>query len=913
MRRPKTFIICCVILLAIVASGVIIPWVKREQTLKQIKEQHEAELEILAAYPWIDEIDPDNIAKLTSCEGDIVYTVTDKEAIAEIMGIIRDTNPQPVIINPEDDKGRPAGGPKNALWLDITTKDDKESWSLTIDDENFPTDFVIDHTVYKNKDTNWFETKTGYFTKPDKIYRKVKAIMYKGERTDLNEVSDTGQDGSSEWNRVDFEYNPDAIFTAETLTLTDKEGLYTTDVKCAYGKYFFTRIKVDEDLILSEISYEDKLRFKYFWGYMDENGDNETEFALKSTDPEKPYCGIHKMLGVTEDRVYAMTFQADENDYFSDKIYYLTAFDMSGNVVAEKQYPYKIDFYPEVQSLITKSGDILVYNGATALFDEEFNEIALNTDHRIIMVAPTENDEIAVLLKKEKGYNRAILDGKDLSIVSEDDRSYDLKDYRIVEMPDQSTLIMVKFESEGYRFKLVELSFDVGYETEIIDSFHSGINGRILGIVSRTRDEIILKTEGEQGYVDEVNLVKFTGVDRDVAAKRKPLKVLGESSYKLCLFNAMSKDYYAEDYYKTNRHEDRHMPTTAEELRTLCVKDGAPDVIYLFHAEDPLNMIKIDEVADLSGLLKEDGDVHEEQFFPGIIKSLTYKGSLRAYPVTADLMTIVADSGFLKGEAFTYDKFSELLLQNEGKTLLFNVRRYMTEHFIGYYGNPFYSKSENICNFDTEDFKSLIKMIKNLYEDYEILYDFADRYTESGYGSMAEAEKAEVEGLKKAGAILSVEDINGWSSGFYFEHTAFGDNYEFVGFPTKAGGQSCFKQASVYVINDLSENKKGALEYIKSIAPEHAEDGVAADRLLFDKTLEEHMSSGYYQSYKDAEIHRALYEKAKEVMETAEGFAVSFTDEDYDFIHGAMDAYFAGLSTEDETAKAFQEYFSAKD
>ena len=65
---------------------------------------------------------------------------------------------------------------------------------------------------------------------------------------------------------------------------------------------------------------------------MDDNGDNETEFALKSTDPEKPYCGIHKMLGVTEDRVYAMTFHADENDYFSDKIYYLTAFDMSGNV-----------------------------------------------------------------------------------------------------------------------------------------------------------------------------------------------------------------------------------------------------------------------------------------------------------------------------------------------------------------------------------------------------------------------------------------------------------------------------------------------------------------------------------------------------------------------------------------------------
>lgn len=900
MRRPKTFIICCVILLAIVASGIIIPQVKREKAQKELKEQHEAELEILAAYPWIDEIDPDNIAKLTTCEGDIVYTVTDKEAIAEIMGIIRDTNPQPVIINPEDDKGRPAGGPKNALWLDITTKDDKESWSLTIDDENFPTDFVIDHTVYKNKDTNWFETKTGYFTKPDKIYRKVKAIMYKGERTDLNEVSDAGQHGSSEWNRVDFEYNPDAIFTAEPLTLTDKEGLYTTDVKYAYGKYFFTRIKIDEDLVLSEISYEDELRFKYFWGYMDENGDNEAEFALKSTDPEKPYCGIHKMLGVTEDRVYAMTFHADENDYFSDKIYYLTAFDMSGNVVAEKQYPYKIDFYPEVQSLITKSGDILVYNGATALFDEEFNEIALNTDHRIIMVAPTENDEIAVLLKKEKGYNRAILDDKDLSIVSEDDRSYDLSDYRIVEMPDQSTLIMVKYESEGCRSKLVELTIDGGYETDIIDTFHSGIKGwEILDIVSRTRDKIICKTEDSQSYVGEVKLTIFTEVDRDVASKRKRIKVFGNEE-SLIDFNAYSTDYYAEECFKADGSTDSWVESDSE-LRDICRQDNKPDVIYIYHAEP--EFVRLEEAADLSALLTEDEDLSEEDFFPGLIKAFTYNGVLRAIPVSTSFYTVAAPSGLLKEGVITAEAISEYISDNPERKLFYNYKRGLLDEIITYPGNPFYNPDEGICNFESEEFKTLLKSIRNLDREY---CEDRDNYHGDDYNPEKEYQKW-IETIEAAGAVL---DSTGDSAAFYeineFNYI-FGDKYDLVGFSPSDGSRGCFASPDVFVINGLSKEKEGALEYIKYVLDNRHMHNYPARIKDYDADAD-YLVPLYAHGIKSSS-QKLFIRKMKDAFMSARGCCYSLPEEASLFIDDTLAYYCGGRADEDETAGAFQKFF----
>lgn len=506
MRRPKTFVICCVILLAIVASGVIIPWVKREQTLKQIKEQHEAELEILAAYPWIDEIDPDNIAKLTTCEGDIVYTVTDKEAIAEIMGIIRDANPQPVIINPEDDKGRPAGGPKNALWLDITTKDDKESWSLTIDDENFPADFVIDHTVYKNKDTGWSETTTGYFTKPDKIYRQIKAIMYDGERVDLNEFYNRAENAV----HVTSELNPDLIYEKKEVTSLEEEGYIVTDFFLKDDVFYFGRYK-DELIKTPEHAYTDEyLAQKYSWGYVDKESGNKTVFDFESDDEEYPYASIFAMIGRYGDRVYAFTARSkvinpeEKIPEFASK-YYLTSFTPDGKVAAEVEYTYSLMYEIRDDSFVTPEGTIAVFNGALTLYDGDFNQVALVTDKRLSKVYLRNDGNISAFLTDLNDKKHVVYSSKDLSVVSKETLPVDYRNEDIIGLFNDSALLMIKRFDDG-EAKLVSLDLKTCDETEIMDLNRSGVDLRDL--------RELLFTDGEKRFavklINEKNIGEAT-------------------------------------------------------------------------------------------------------------------------------------------------------------------------------------------------------------------------------------------------------------------------------------------------------------------------------------------------------------------------------------------------------------------
>lgn len=896
MKKSKIVLLSCIIAVIFLAVAVLVPAVLREKEKNRIKAQQELEQAAIDSYPKLDEIDVDSIVKLETYEGDIIYSVTDKDAIAEIMGILKESAPVPKYVSPEDDKYRYEGAPKDALWLDIYTEDDSKDWFIYVDDNKLPADFIIERTDWKNRTTGWFETTTGYYTKPEKIYSQIKAIMYKGERIDLNEAYNPEYD---EPEKTGFEYNPDAIYTAENLTITDKEGWYTTDILMTEDKIFFTRIKENPKLHPEDFGYEFVGKYECMWGYMDRDGGNPVEFYF-----DRPGFGIYQLLTVTKDRVYAMTFDAGEGEDFRDMDYVVTAFDMSGNVIAEQKYKYVLNYCDRLQAFVTTNGKLAIFNGSLVLYDEKLNKIALNTDHNLIMVAPAKDGNIVALKDNEECIRRVVLNSADLKEISEDEETYPgFYDCDLLGMQDESTLVLVKRVRGEEHSKLISFDLETGEEKDLIDTFHSGIDDYVIScVLSIEPTDILCKTGSVIWYGDQVGITRYIKTDREKAAKRKQIKVCGDLS-NIRNFNACSTDYYADECNEEDGNSFYWIDSSTD-LQNVCRQNGSPDVICISQAFP--DMIKTTETADLSTMLKNDDDLSEEDFFPGLIEAFTYEGALRAIPVSTYICSFVAPSGLLKGENLTAEEFSELLADNVDKKLFYDTRRFIIEGFISAYGNPFYRPGEGVCNFESEDFKNLIKVISNLDWEHYDEYEYANYDPEK---IIAEWQKK----MKASGAKLY---IVGNAVPFYEVkdiETLYGKNYDFVGFPSVNGTRCCFDRPEVYVVNNNSEDKEGALEYIKFVLNNDKSYMYPTRIQTYDEYADYIINSEEYTKKSERTSKQLYAEKLKEALMSASGCTYSLPegggDDAYSYIEGLLERYYKEIIDEDQVAKTIQEYF----
>ena len=924
MKKSNVIAISLAAAFVVAAVAVIFPAIMREKEKKRTALEAQAMEEAIAAYPKLDEIDVNGIVSLETYEGDIIYRVSNAETIAKVMDTLNSIELVAEYVDPAADKERATGGPVDGLHLLISMKDENDSWFILADDKSTPTDFVIEHTVCKNRDTDWFETKTGYYTKSDKIYGKIKAFMYGGERIDLNELNnsennETRDDGAKSDSRqsddagnksddhktVNLDYNPDTIYTAKTMDFVNEKGCVTKDIFVAGDKIYFCCYKENND-DWAYFDYNYILGYTHYWGYVNKDGSKKTVFRLSSDDPEYPYRGMLAFIGATKEAVYAVTFRAksdgeyDKYDPAYESKYYVTAFDMSGKVVKETEYKYNYEIYRANPSLFLLDDKVVIFDGVLSLYDKDLNEIALNGDNRITAAAPAEDGNIAVLKYSSGKFSKAILNGTDLKELSQGEKSYDFTGYYLLNYYDESTLFAVKTEKWRENSKIIKIDLNTGDETEIIDSFHSGI-----------QDDMLLKVFGdladipdkEGKIIIETSFVWFDGgtkllscskADKSVAEKRKPIKVYAEDM-NVRGFNAYSKDYYAEEY-GVNGADTNYYVESRFDLAKICRQEDKPDVLYLYRAEP--EYIMTEEAADLSAVLAKESDLSEDDFFPGIIKAFTYNGSLRAVPLSVGFTGLIAPSNTIRGGKLTPDIFSEILSENTDKSLFYETRRNALLYFLTYYGNPFYNPKEGIYNFECDDFKNLIKVTENL--DWE----YYDEYKYSNYDP-DEVYAGWLEKMKSLGAMfLRV----GNAASFYQDpdiDTLFGKNYEYVGYPSTDGSKGCFFNPSVCVINNLSEEKEGALEFIK-YALENVPDYKLPARIsTFDKYAE-------YALKTERSISREYIRKFKEAMLTAQGCEYTLPDNAYDFIRDTLEKYYAEKATLDETARAFQIYFGGK-
>lgn len=285
-------------------------------------------------------------------------------------------------------------------------------------------------------------------------------------------------------------------------------------------------------------------------------------------------------------------------------------------------------------------------------------------------------------------------------------------------------------------------------------------------------------------------------------------------------YRITTKDYEVDiDYSKMETEED-YMNAYSEMLNKMNLEitsgDG-PDVIYGSIADFSLYESK-GLLVDLYSLMESDTSLKKDDFLPGILTACESNGKLYKLGSAFSIVALAGAKSVIGDRTgWTVEEFQQVVdslpekmeimstYQNTQSNILMNVL-YSSM-------NTFVDTGTGKVNFDTDDFRALLKIAKDYGKDDDAIDD--------GSNYVDERE------LVRNGEVAL---MSGYVSNLYSYHdvvTTFGEPVSFVGYPSSGKtGPSCY-MGSMVAISSESPSVDGAWSFVKTFFSEEAQDSIA--------------------------------------------------------------------------------------
>lgn len=282
-------------------------------------------------------------------------------------------------------------------------------------------------------------------------------------------------------------------------------------------------------------------------------------------------------------------------------------------------------------------------------------------------------------------------------------------------------------------------------------------------------------------------------------------------------FNRASDEYRVEliDYSKYATDDDY---SGESRLEKEILAGTAPDIIALDYFDNADNWIEQGVFTDLNKLIDEDESFDRSEYFESVLNAYTDSdGKMYRFVTNFYINTILANKsivGYDGWDAETFISFVSSLPEDVYLDSYMSRDRFISmalscsmDSFIDY--------DKATCSFDSESFKTLLELAKNMSEEYT-----------SYYATLSEDEKEEysndrMKPYRDGTIILDANDGYINSIDEYASATVQygkGIDVNFIGFPTNKGNGAIIFSNSSYAINEKSLLKDGAWEFIKQIA-----------------------------------------------------------------------------------------------
>ena len=498
--------------------------------------------------------------------------------------------------------------------------------------------------------------------------------------------------------------------------------------------------------------------------------------------------------------------------------------------------------------VIDEKGDIII-TGKDQVYFMDSNlkasgEVKLDTDYIIGLVLSKDGDVLCATQK----YLEEECEGQ-ISILDVENK----KVKKTKKLNNVSWLINIIDGSGDYDFYYSDDSGIYGYEfakdtsKKIIDYMESNLafensygiipleDGLLLGIITDYESE---------NYAS--SFVSYSKVDPSTIANKKIITygaLLVDDAVKRAAiaFNKENKQYQIE--FKDYSIEDDPVAKMNADI----IAGNVPDIIDL--AKVPADQyISKGILEDLTPYFAKDLEISEEDIIPSLLEAIKVDGKLYYITPSFYLYSLVgktADVG--KGTGWTFDEF-KLLVEKKGdgiRPFFYDNKQDMLNCLLGIGVGDFIDWKVGKCSFDNQDFKDILEICNEcgVNEEFEWREGTPSR-----------------EKMVKDGKVLFMEGYVDVDQ-IQICDTVFGEDYNFIGYPTKDKQGSYFGMTTQLALYAKSNVKEGAWEFLRTFMTKEYQ-GKTMDEYYtpsrqdcFDLMLEGEMSIKEY----DNELGRHIY------------------------------------------------------
>ncbi len=391
-------------------------------------------------------------------------------------------------------------------------------------------------------------------------------------------------------------------------------------------------------------------------------------------------------------------------------------------------------------------------------------------------------------------------------------------------------------------------TYNIGDEelTQIMSYVNSDLYTNSLNrIIMLDNDNFIGFYNDMEDYTTRV--AYFTKVDpKDIPDKKVILVAAFYIPYntrkRIVEFNKTNEEYrivYKE--YESYTTEDDYMAGYTQ-LNNDIISGNMPDILVCNSAMPVENYISKGLLADVEKLIAKDEELSKAKFVQNAFDAYKVNGKLYYVIPSFQVRSFIGKKSILGDRtSWTMDEFRQIMDSRTEGTLGFGemTRESFIYTMLTYCGSDFVDVSTGKCNFDSQNFIDMLEYANTLPEelDYE---NWGDDYW-MNYGSQWRDDRT----LLMEVYLSNMQDLNRSIKG------SFGEEVNFVGFPTDSGKGSVITVNDFYAISSKSANQEGAWQFLRYYLTEEYQDDmgwqIPTNRSSYEKWLATAMEKPYYE------------------------------------------------------------------
>ncbi len=558
-----------------------------------------------------------------------------------------------------------------------------------------------------------------------------------------------------------------------------------------------------------------------------------------ATDDIAVEYGVMETVAVNDVAIMVepeMGFSENEEKFF------LVKMDYEGNVLVELDLS---------DMMLVKESEESSYRGWVNSMNVLGNNLVLNISSRKLCVIDAQNASVVkeIEISQETYMDRLLSDSKNnLYYILYGEKGMEL--HRFDLETQNSTPIELPMEGEksynyqfhsgdgGYDFLLTNdmafYGFNIGDSeiTEICNYANSDLNVMYGVTPVFLSDGRLFVSYYDYTEDENVSLILTKVNPEDV--KEKYLITVAAGNYldreirsAFIKFNRTSDEYKIifKDYSEYNNESNQWNGANAKLAEDIVNNaPGAADIVLFDSYFDYESLTSKGALADLNRFIDSDSSFNREDYLPGVLESLEEGGKLYMLTPTVNFYTIAVKKSLVNGKKnWTMKEFLEIhnSLPDGERMIAEATREDLGKTLLNISLSQYIDYNTGRCSFDSDDFKSLLKYLKDLPEDYTA---FQDEW-ENNNNYWLDMEMSYSKGTTKAYPAY----ISSFAMRRETEAVFGGEDVEFIGFPTtdKDSSGAIIYPGVLLAINANSKVSAGAWSAIKYLFSDEYQNNFA--------------------------------------------------------------------------------------